>query len=352
VIRALYPGERAIGAKLEIAPPKVPIKVQLAVFNGNDGMTINTKVYDPATQKWNNLNVNPTNKDFDKYKDIMARVTYGLKLGSWGALNIGAHGYYGFIKSNSTDVLNSDYTYNKSVSIGDALKKRWIGAEAQLYFDLWGGLTLKGEYLFGKNAYPGFISDPYTVNSNSSALNAAGDTLTLANLKTVTTQMSPSIERNFMGYYVYLIKNIGKRNQFAVRWDYYDPNIKLSADQIGVAKWDAKVADVVKNEKQYAGTDPVINTNNQTRTIVSNSLKSGIPDIAYGTLTLAWTYFFDDNIKFMLAYEIPMNEKVAQNDKGVGNVTQNYTVNGEPGVLDYSTVFPQNTLTFRIQVKF
>jgi len=352
VIRALYPGERAIGEKLEIAPPKVPIKVQLAVFNGNDGMTINTKVYDPATQKWNNLNVNPTNKDFDKYKDIMARVTYGLKLGSWGALNIGAHGYYGFIKSNSTDVLNSDYTYNKSVSIGDALKKRWIGAEAQLYFDLWGGLTLKGEYLFGKNAYPGFISDPYTVNSNSSALNAAGDTLTLANLKTVTTQMSPSIERNFMGYYVYLIKNIGKRNQFAVRWDYYDPNIKLSADQIGVAKWDAKVADVVKNEKQYAGTDPVINTNNQTRTIVSNSLKSGIPDIAYGTLTLAWTYFFDDNIKFMLAYEIPMNEKVAQNDKGVGNVTQNYTVNGEPGVLDYSTVFPQNTLTFRIQVKF
>jgi len=352
VIRAIYPGERAIGAKLEIAPPQIPLKVQLAVFNGNDGLTINTKVYDAATQKWNNVNINSTNKDFDRYKDIMARITYGFKLGNWGGLNIGVHGYYGFIKSNSTDVLNSDYTYNKSVKVGDALKKNWIGAEAQLYFDLWGGLTLKGEYIFGKNAYPGFVSDPFSVASNASTLNEAGDTLTLTNLKTMTTQMAPGIERNFMGYYVYLVKNIGKRNQFAVRWDYYDPNTKLSADQIGVAKWDAKVSDVVKNEKQYAGTEPVICTNNQTKTIVGNSLKSGVSDIAYGTLTLAWTYFFDDNIKFMLAYDIPMNEKVAQNNTGVGNVTQSYTVNGEPGVLDYSTVFPQNTLTFRIQVKF
>lgn len=42
VIRAIYPDERAIGAKLEIAPPKLPLKFQLAVFNGNDGIaTVN-----------------------------------------------------------------------------------------------------------------------------------------------------------------------------------------------------------------------------------------------------------------------------------------------------------------------
>ena len=40
VIRAIYPDERATGAKLEIAPPKIPLKVQLAVFNGNGGLTI------------------------------------------------------------------------------------------------------------------------------------------------------------------------------------------------------------------------------------------------------------------------------------------------------------------------
>ncbi len=352
VIRALYPGERAIGAKLEIAPPKVPLKVQLAIFNGNDGMTINTKAYDASTLKWNDVNINPANKDFDRYKDLMARVTYGFKLGNWGGLNLGVHGYYGWMKTNSTDVLNSDYTYNKTVKIGDALTRGWFGAEAQVYFDLWGGLSLKGEYIFGKNAYPGFVSDPFAVITSNSAFNAAADTLTLTNLKTVTTQMGPAISRNFMGYYVYLIKNIGKRNQFAVRWDYYDPNTKLSADQIGVAKWDAKVADVIKNDKVYAGSNPVICTSNQIKTITANNLKSGVADIAYGTLTLAWSYFFDDNIKFMLAYEMPFNEKVSQNDKGVGNVTKAFTVNGDPGLLDYSTVFPQNTLTFRIQVKF
>jgi hypothetical protein len=352
VIRALYPGERAIGAKLEVAPPQIPMKFQFAVFNGNDGMTINTKVYNAGTLLWDNVNINPTNKDFDRYKDLMARFTYRFKFGNWGGLNLGVNGYYGWMKTNSKDLLNSDYSYNKSVNMGEALTRHWFGAEAQLFFDLWGGLTLKGEYIFGKNAYPGYVSDPYTVNTSNSAFNATADTLTLTNLKTVAMQMAPSISKNFMGYYVYLIKNIGKRNQFAVRWDYYDPNTKLSGDQIGVAKWNANVADVVKSEKIYAGSDPVIATNNETKTVVANLLKSGVSDLAVGTLTLAWSYFFDDHIKFMLAYEMPFTEKVGVNDKGIGNVIQAYSVNGEPGLLDYSKTFPQNTLTFRIQVKF
>jgi len=342
VIRALYPGERAIGAKLEVAPPKVPLKFQFAVFNGNDGLTINDQL---------GANINPTNKDFDRYKDLMARLTYAFKLGRWGGLTIGAHGYYGMIKANTTDILNSDYTYNKTLAdIGKSIKKNWVGFEAQFYADLLGGLAIKGEYIFGVNGTPGYTGALPTTTSFSSTLK--NDTLTLTNLTTKTTNSRPAIVRNFMGYYVYLVKNIGKRNQFAVRWDYYDPNTKLSKDQIGVSKYDAKVADVVKDDKKFAGTDPVICTNNQTKTVVVNNLKSGTADIAYGTLTLAWSYFFDDNIKFMLAYEMPFNEKVAQNDKEVGNVTQSFTVNGEPGVNDYSRVFPQNTLTFRIQVKF
>ncbi len=49
---------------------------------------------------------------------------------------------------------------------------------------------------------------------------------------------------------------------------------------------------------------------------------------------------------------MPMNEKVGVNADGVGNVTTKYTVNNVPGVLDYSDVFAQNVLTFRIQAKF
>lgn len=85
VIRAIYPDERATGAKLEIAPPKLPLKVQLAIFNGNDGLSI------PDAS---GANINPLNNDFDNHKDFMGRVTYTFKLGQIGALGIGAHGYY------------------------------------------------------------------------------------------------------------------------------------------------------------------------------------------------------------------------------------------------------------------
>ena len=112
VITTLYPGEYAIGAKLEITPPSIPLKFQLALFNGNDGLTI-----PDAT----GANLNPDNKDFDNFKDLMARLTYSFKLGKWGGLTIGAHGYYGFLKATTDTVLKSDYTVDKSISVGKAL---------------------------------------------------------------------------------------------------------------------------------------------------------------------------------------------------------------------------------------
>ncbi len=342
VIRAIYPDERATGAKLEIAPPKIPLKIQLAVFNGNDGLTI------PDAS---GANINPLNNDFDNHKDFMGRVTYTFKLGKVGALGIGAHGYYGAIKANTTDVLNSDYTYNKSLdNIGKLVRKNWVGFEAQLYFDFLGGLALKGEYIFGVNGTPGYMSKTSVVSPMTSVLK--NDTLTLTTLTTNTTNNRPAIEKSFSGYYVYLIKNIGKRHQVAVRYDYYDPNTKVASDQIGIAKWDAAIKTTTTNNFTYAGTDAVIATNAQTKTVVVNNLKSGTSDIKYQTISLAYTYFFDDNIKIMLGYEIPLNKKVGVNANGVGNVTSSYAVNGEPGVYDYSQAIKQNTLTLRLQVKF
>lgn len=40
VIRAIYPGERAIGAKLEFNPQSLPLHVQVAVYNGADALQI------------------------------------------------------------------------------------------------------------------------------------------------------------------------------------------------------------------------------------------------------------------------------------------------------------------------
>jgi hypothetical protein len=272
-------------------------------------------------------------------------------LGNIGGLTIGAHGYYGKIKANSYDAINSDYSYNKKLdNIGETLKRNWIGFEGQLYLDLLGGLSLKGEYIFGVNSTPGYYASSTEVGPLSSSLK--NDTLTLTTLTTKTTTARPAITRNFSGYYIYLVKNIGKRNQIAIRFDYYNPNTKLSADQIGTAKWDES-SSKTENKYTFAGSDPVVVTNAQTKTVVNNLLKSGTSDIAYSTWTFGYTYFFDDHIKFMVAYEIPMNKKVGVSDaNGLGNVTSTYKVNDVTSIYDYSNLIKQNVLTVRMQVKF
>lgn len=343
VITSLYPGEYAIGVKLEATPQKFPLKVQLALFNGNDNWTIAD-----AT----GANINPDNKDFDNAKDFMARVTYAFKLGRWGGLTIGAHGYFGAIKATTDTLIKSDFTKDKSVAVGSTISKRWFGVEAQFYADILGGLTIKGEYITGMNSTPGYSNSTTVASPVSSAFNKGGDTLTVTNLTTITKNYRPNITRNFSGYYVYLVKNIGKRNQFAIRYDVYDPNSSLGASDIGVKSYGVNTSSSKTNSvTTNAGSKTVIDKYTTTTT-TNYAFKSGTADLKYATLGLAWSYFFDDNIKLSIEYDIPMNEKVGVNSKGVGNVTSTGSVNNQPYTIDYSTLFPQNTLTLRIQAKF
>ena len=92
--------------------------------------------------------------------------------------------------------------------------KNWKGAEIQIFADILGGLAIKGEYVAG-------------VNSASSTTNQSS-TATIADMR-----KDPSKLRNFSGYYIYLIKNIGPKNQVVAKYDYYDPNTKLSGDAAG-----------------------------------------------------------------------------------------------------------------------
>ena len=351
VIRAIYPDERAIGAKLEIHPPRIPLKVQLALFNGNDGISVNNPNYNLTAGKWDNVTSIGDNRDFDKFKDFMGRVTYRFKFGSFGGLSIGAHGYYGQIKANSKDLLNSDYSYNKTLdNAGVGAPKQWLGFEGQLYMDILGGLTLKGEYIFGVNSTPGYSVNATVVTNTSEIKN---DTLFLTTLSTKNVNSAPAISRNFQGYYIYLVKNIGKRHQVAVRYDYYNPNTKLGVDSTGIGKagWD-KSSTTTDAYKPTGSTGNII-TGTQTKTVTTNKLVSGVNDIAYGTLNLAYTYFFDDNIKIMISYEIPWNKKVDVNPAtDTKYLTSSYTVNGIASTYDYSNRIKQNTLTVRLQVKF
>lgn len=300
VIRALYPGERAIGAKLEYNPVNVPLHVQVALLNGADGITINNAA-------GTNLN-NTENKDFDNYKDLMARVTYNLKLGNFGGLDFGGHAYYGSLKSNALYTLNSDYSTIESVNIGDAVKRNWAGAELQLYADILGGLSVKGEYLAGKNASIGYA--PVAVAGTTAAIPGVAN-----------------FQNNFSGYYVYLIKNLGKKNQFAFRYDYYDPNTDIKGNEVAIRQYTSSDATTLKNRV------------------------SGKSDLATTTFSLALHHYFDDNLRITLNYDIVQNEKVGAE----GLLTEDYTKADGTKVakgIDYGKVVNNNLLTLRIQAKF
>ena len=84
---------------------------------------------------------------------------------------------------------------------------------------------------------------------------------------------------------------------------------------------------------------------------------NSINDIAFGTWTFAWTYYFSDNIKIQLAYSIPVNQKVPapvynKTGKETSGVVTSYTVNNISGTYDYSKLVKQNFLTLRLQAKF
>lgn len=251
VIRAIYPGEREIGVKLEYSGSTIPLKVQLMAMNGN---------FTGAQAK-----------DSDTKKDLMARLVYSIKLPDAGlGIDLGANGYFGGnrIKYN-TFVSNLNGTLDStSFKPGDYLDKNWVGGEIQIFADILGGLAIKGEYVAG-------------VNSASSATNQD------SKAKLADMRKDPTKLRNFSGYYIYLIKNIGSRNQFVAKYDYYDPNTKLSGD-------------AAKNE------------------------------LYYQTLTLAWQYYLNDNIRLSLNYEMPKNEINATNPSNMKD----------------------NTLGIRIQAKF
>ena len=329
IIRAIYPDERAIGAKIEIHPERIPLKFQFAIFNGNEGIST-----PDANGNYSVLQ----NTDYDNHKDLMARLTYTVRFKKFATLTIGAHGYYGGIKGNSTTTLKSDYTFDKTTTQGQILPKQWGGVESQLYLDLWGGLAIKGEYITGINSTPGVMT---TSTNSTSTASIKNDTLLVNNVTTKTNVNTPSITKSFAGWYVYGVKNIGKKHQFAVRYDYFDPNTKLINNQIGTAKYDASKTTNGTPIITYAGNSAV---SNQTNTVYTSKSGSGTADLAYGTWTLAYSYYFTDNIKIMLGYEIPTNEKA--------NIKTSYVVNGNPGSLDYNNVINQNTLTLRLQVKF
>lgn len=255
----LYPQERDLGAKIAAnfnTQYEIPLNIELAFFNGNFG---EGQITNQVT-------------DVDGQKDVMLRAYYSLNFKDLGlGVDFGASGYYGknlvFVAGNFSDVNNNPFTAN----VGDKLDKQWIGTELQVFYDVLGGFALKAEYNFG------------TISGEANATNVLNN----------NPGFNFSGVRDFIGYYATLEKNFGTKYQAAVRYDSWDPNRRLSGNNVTVA-----------------------------------------PDLKVHTWSLAFDYFFTTNTKIGLGYSLPINETSST----VGGI--------------YNDDIKNNTTTLRFQASF
>lgn len=264
----LMPSERDIGAMISFEPlikKKGPLfKFDIGLFNGQG---------------------KSGTADFDSYKDLISRIyvkpfqiskklflSTGLSLlrGGWRQatkyrLEMGVEG------NNKLFLVDSNLD-----NIGDKAPRRYYGADLQLvYRNRWGKTELRSEYWLGKQ--------PGTSNTTANP----------GTLPMVSTYI-----RQFDALFLLFLQNIATEKwEFMLKYDWYDPNKKVSKSEIGKQATNLTLA-----------------------------------DIRYTTIGFGFTRYFSGNLKFLVYYDIVWNEKTLL-----------------PG---YTTEIKDNIFTFRMQLRF
>jgi hypothetical protein len=264
----LMPTERDIGAMVTYEPLRHEarnkfIKLDAGLFNGQ-GLSGTT--------------------DFDSRKDLISRLTVkpvslkkllvsgGLSL-LYGGWRQGTKYVYEMGTANGAKTFIIDSSLSNT---GKIAPRHYYGADIQIILNhAWGQTEWRAEYWMGLQ--------PGTANS----------TINPGILPTV-----PVYRRHFDGAFFYFLQNIiNKQNQLLVKYDWYDPNVKVSKKEIG-----------------KAGTNLTI------------------ADIKYSTLGVGYAHYFNDHIKMILYYEFVENERT--------------------GLANYTMDQKDNVFTFRLQFRF
>ena len=222
-------------------------------------------------------------RDIDSNKDLMARATYSFAFPSKGlGIDIGAHGYYGSTKV-LTPPKKADGTAGAPVVFSDVNNVNFTPGVGDILKKNWFGVEAQIYYDFlgGTSLKGEYIKG--TISGSTNPLE-------------VYNAFNANKEREFDGFYLSFTKNVGKYLQAAIRYDSFDPNNKLSSSDVNRAD-----------------------------------------DLKYNTCTFAWQYFYDENVKVVLGYTLPLNE---QSDKVGGDFA---TANKDK---------KDNTFSIRIQARF
>lgn len=198
----LFPEERDIGVMMTLQAPKTSplhfLKLETALIGGN-GIKLDMD----------------NRKDFIAHLSAKKTIQEVIKLGGGFSYYMGGtyQGSPSVFKMSGKEFIES----NDSTHLGAYAKREYIGIDLQFEADTkWGKTKLYGEYLFGTQ--PG--------NSHSSKS---------PNYSTLPTD--DTYIRNFNGYYITFVQDLGNIPLSVVaKYDFYDPNTKVSKNEIGVNK--------------------------------------------------------------------------------------------------------------------
>lgn len=209
--------------------------------------------------------------DFDSYKDLIARAflkpntknriefSGGLSLLRGGWKNGTKYVYENGSSTNGDKVFKID---SAESNLGAELPRHYYGADAQLKLKhKWGETEWRAEYWFGRQ--PG---------TALSTLNPGG-------LPLINGVPAPAYIRNFDGAFLLFLQNIvNSKHQLMVKYDWYDPNTKVTAEDIGKAGTNLTAA-----------------------------------DIKYSTLGLGYAYHINPQTKIIMYYDMVKNETTQLN---------------------------------------
>ena len=263
VYQTLFSGEREVGAKLTLLPPKASrfyfFKIEGGLFNGSG----------------------PTAVEFDSYKDFIGHVSFFKNMMNESISLSGGLSYYnGGWRQNTKYVYrmaNSGFVKD-SAKIGDKVKREYFGVDAQVSIvnNPLGITTLRGEYIQGQQ--PGT-----SAGSISPSVQPSGD----------------AYIRNIQGGYFYFLQNILKTpNQLVFKYDWYDPNTKASGNEIGLAGSNTSAADV---KFTTIGLGWIYRWNSQIKItayydIVKNETSNAIAAIEKNNTVKTWSKDRKDNV--------------------------------------------------------
>jgi hypothetical protein len=271
VFQTLFPDERDLGAMVAIQAPKTSpwavLRLEGGLFAGNG---INT--------------------DNDSKKDFIGHLTYTNSTPQM-KYAIGASYYNGSIAQLNKNIykIDTDKFVTKAGDSTGYSKREYIGIEGQFNYSSVIGLTsIRAEYLFG--VQPGSSASSGSPSSKGQFVGAG-------------TAVGDTYIRSFQGGYVNLVQDIADtKHSIVVKYDWYDPNTKITGDKIGVA---------------VTGVGAV---------------KTGKADMAYSTLGIGYLYRMNNNVRIMAYYDMVSNEATK--------------------VKGYFSDVNDNLVTVRVQYKF